>query len=118
MNRITTILKAVVVAVVLMYGTWLAFKWTAMRVYVGPRQALIVINKFGRALPADMVVVPRENNEYKGVQEEVRGPGRYFIDPVRFDYEHVDVKEISAGAPERWDWTDDGALKDPGTAPQ
>src|SRR4051794_30325963 len=118
MNRITTIIKAVVVVVVLMYGTWLAFKWTAMRVYVSPRQALIVINKFGKALPPDLVVVPAENNHFKGVQEDVRGPGRYFLDPVRYDYELVDLKDISAGAPERWDWTEEGALKDPNTAPQ
>src|SRR5437868_3524204 len=110
MNRITTIIKAVVVVVVLMYGAWLAFKWTAMRVYVGPHEALIVTNKFGRALPADLVVAPAGETSYKGVQEDVRGPGRYFLDPFRFDYEHVALTEISAGDPARWDWDEKGAL--------
>src|SRR4051794_18823801 len=118
MARITTIIKAVVVCVVLMYGAWLAFKWTAMRVYVGPHQALIITSKFGRPLPAELVVAPAGEGGYKGVQEEVRGPGRYFLDPVRYDYEHVALTEISAGDPAQWQWKDDGSLKDPATAPQ
>ena len=45
MNRIKTILTGAIVAVVLLFVLWEAFKWTAMRIYVGPDEALVVTNK-------------------------------------------------------------------------
>src|SRR4051812_7877185 len=105
MNRIKTILLAGVVALLLTYGLWLGFKWTAMRVYVGPDEALIVINKFGKSLPPDRVVVPPADDGYKGVQEEVRGPGRYFLNPVEYDTEVVPLVQVPAGDPSKWEWT-------------
>jgi hypothetical protein len=118
MTRIKTIITGLITLIVLIVGVWEAFKWTVMRVYVGPDEALIVINKFGKPLPADRIVVPAEDNSYKGVQEEVRGPGRYFLDPFRFDWQVIKLTEISAGDPAHWSWTEDGELKDDSTAPQ
>ena len=117
MNRnITLILKAAV-AIVLIYGLWIAFKWTEMRVYVPEDKALLVLNKFGDPLPADLVVVPPGQNHYKGVQEEVLGPGRYFINPIEYHTELIDLVEIPAGDPHLWEFAADGTLKDPATAP-
>src|SRR5438477_6063953 len=118
MTRISTIIKSVIVLLVLMYGTWLVFKWTAMRVFVAPDEALVVINKFGKPLPADLVVAPAGSNDFKGVQEEVLGPGRYFLNPVEYDSKIVPLVQISAGAPQQWDWDDDGHLKNSETAPK
>src|SRR5437016_11524401 len=118
MNRIKTILAGVIVTIVLLFVVWEAFRWTAMRVYVGPDEALVVTNKFGQPLPPDRIVVPKEDNSYKGVQEEVRGPGRYFLNPVEYEKELVPLVEIPAGNPESWQWNDDGTLKNPETAPK
>ena len=117
MNRISTIIKGVILLLVLTYGVWLAFKWTAMRVFVAPDEALVVINKFGKPLPAELVVAPAGDNQYKGVQEEVLGPGRYFFNPVECDSKIVPLVQISAGDPHLWDWDDEGHLKNIDTAP-
>lgn len=118
MTRVKAILGGGLALLILVYGLWLAFKWTIMRVYVGPDQALVVINKFGRTLPPDMVVVPRDDNSYKGVQEEIRGPGRYFLNPILFDHKIVPLVKIGAGSPEQWSFRPDGTLANPDTAPQ
>ena len=118
MNRIKSILTGLIVAIVAVALLWEAFKWTAMRVFVGPDQALVVTNKFGRPLPADLIVVPHDQNEYKGVEQDVRGPGRYFLNPVEYEWQTVPLIDIPAGEPQNWEWTDEGALKDPETAPK
>src|SRR5204862_4813776 len=118
MNRISTIIKGVVVLLVLSFVVWEGFKWTAMRVFVGPDSALVVINKFGKPLPADLVVAPAGHDEFKGVKEEVCGPGRYFLNPVERDWEVIPLVEIPAGDPHRWDWDEEGHLKNSETAPK
>jgi regulator of protease activity HflC (stomatin/prohibitin superfamily) len=118
MNRISTIIKGVVVLLLLSFVVWEGFKWTAMRVFVGPDEALVVINKFGKALPADLVVAPAGSDDFKGVQEEVKGPGRYFLNPVERDWEVIPLVEIPAGDPHRWDWDENGNLKNIETAPK
>jgi len=118
MKRISFLIKAAIAAIVVLYIGWTATEWTVMRVYVPPDQALVVVNKFGASLPGDDIVVPRDDNHYKGVQEEVRGPGRYFLDPFEYSTELVDLVDIPAGNPERWDWDSAGQLKDPDDAPK
>src|SRR6185437_8836423 len=117
MNRTNSMIVKGVVALVAVYVLWIGFKWTVMREYVPPDKALLVMNKFGDPLPPDMVVVPHGQNHYKGVQEEVLGPGRYFINPVEYHTELVDLLHIPAGDPHSWEWTSTGQLKDPSTAP-
>ena len=87
------------------------FKWTCERVYVAPDEALMVINKYGDPLPPDRIVVPRDDNRFKGVEEELRGPGRYFLNPVKYDWKVVPLVEIPAGDPDKWAWDDKGDLK-------
>jgi hypothetical protein len=118
MDRIRTILIGGVMTVVVIGGLWEVFKWTQMRVFVDTDHALVVINKFGKPLPPDRIVVPADDNSYKGVEEDVLGPGRYFFNPVEYDTKQVDLFTLSAGDPEKWDWDSDGQLKDPSTAPQ
>lgn len=69
MNKTSTIIKGVLSLLVLLYVGWVTIEWTAMRVYVVQNQAMVVINKFGRQLPADLIVVPADDNQYEGVQE-------------------------------------------------
>jgi hypothetical protein len=116
MTRIKSAIVKLVVAVVGLYLLWLGFKWTAMRVYVGPDQAMILTRKFGGSLPSGLVVAP-VGTSYKGVQEAVLGPGRYFVDPIEYEWEVVDQVKIPAGDPDKWEWDQNGKLKDPDTAP-
>src|SRR5687767_12369686 len=83
------LVKTVVIAVLVVFAVYLITKWTVMRVYVPPGEALLVIHKFGKELPPGHMVVPKEWEGYKGVQEEVLGPGRYFINPVTYDTQPV-----------------------------
>ena len=54
---------------------------------------------------------------FRSVQEEVRGPGRYFLNPIFYDMKLVDLTKIPAGDPQTWEWLPDGQLKNPRTAP-
>ena len=107
------LLKPLLVLLILSYALWTSFKWTVMRVYVPPDKALKVINKYGQPLPAELIAVPPDHLEYKGVREELLGPGRYFLDPVRYDWELVPLVKIHAGEPAQWDWDPYGQLKNP-----
>jgi regulator of protease activity HflC (stomatin/prohibitin superfamily) len=118
MNRTQTIIKAVLILVIGVIALYEATKWTVMRVYVPPGRALMVINKFGDQLPPDLIAVPTGQEHYKGVQEQLRSPGRYFINPVEYDTQLVDLTEISPGDPQRWRFKRDGTLEDTGTQPE
>src|SRR5580700_6049334 len=102
MKQIRIIVICLAVLGLLYLGPGQAFKWSAERVFVPPGQALMVINKFGDPLPSDMIVVPSDQNHFKGIQEELRGPGRYFLNPVQYDWQTVPLFEIAAGDPEKW----------------
>ena len=118
MSRISTIVKAAVLLLVLTYGLWVGYKWTAMRVYVPHDKALLVVAKYGKPLPAGRIVVPHgEEGNYKGVHEDVLGPGRYFINPVFYETEQVDLVTIPAGDPQKWEWDADGNLQSTDAAP-
>jgi len=116
MNRTKSILFKLAAGVAGLYVLWLGFKWTAMRVFVGPDEALVLTSKFGDPLPAGYVVVPLDKH-YKGVHEEVFGPGRYFFDPVEYEWQIVKQVHVPAGDPDLWEFDENGNLKDPNTAP-
>jgi hypothetical protein len=116
MTRIKSIILKAVAGVLVLYVLWLGFKWTAMRIYVAPDEALVITSKFGAALPGGFVVAP-EGTNYKGVQQDVLGPGRYFLDPVEYEWQVVKQVEVPAGDPDKWEWDENGDLKDPSTAP-
>ena len=116
-RRLPLLMKLIALAVAL-YVAWLAIKWTTMRVYVPHDKALLVINKYGDPLPPDAIVVPTaERTTYKGVQAEPFGPGRYFLNPLFYDTQLIELTEVPAGDPTKWDWDPDGKLKDPAVAP-
>lgn len=71
------------------------------RVYVPPGKCLVRIAKFGDPLPADQTVAEPGQ---KGIQRETWGPGRYFLNPVNWDWELKDLVEIKPGDPKTWAW--------------
>jgi hypothetical protein len=118
MKQFRIILICVAILAFAYVGPVQIFKWTGERVFVAPDEALMVINKFGDPLPSNMIVVPSDENHYKGIQEELRGPGRYFLDPVEYDWKIVPLVDIPAGDPESWAWDQDGKIQDETTLPK
>ena len=118
MKKTRIVLVVLGVLLLLYLGPGMLFHWGFERVYVGPDEALMVINKFGDPLPSDRIVVPRDDNRFKGVQEDLLGPGRYFLNPVSHDYKVVPLLEIPAGDPSKWQWDDNGNIKDTATLPK
>jgi regulator of protease activity HflC (stomatin/prohibitin superfamily) len=115
-QRITTIITGAVVLVVGIFVLYEGFKWTVMRVYVPPGSALMVINKFGDPLPPELIAVPTGQSN-KGVQEQLRSPGRYFINPVEYDTKQVDLTVIPAGDPQKWVFNELGKITDDSAQP-
>jgi regulator of protease activity HflC (stomatin/prohibitin superfamily) len=80
-------------------GLALAIVWGACRVYVPGDKCLVLIRKTGAPLPAgEKVAAPGQ----KGIQREPLGPGRYFLNPLVWDWELHDLVEIPAGDPASW----------------
>ena len=77
----------------------LAFAWTVCRVYVKPNQCLVLIRKTGDPLPAGQKIAEPGQ---RGIQREALGPGRYFFNPWKWEWEHHDAVMISAGDPATW----------------
>jgi hypothetical protein len=119
MSRAKILVPSLLIALVLLYGLWLIWKWGVTRVYAAHDEVLVVINKYGKQLPDDRVVIPPDQvDEYKGIREEVLGPGRYFFNPVYYDTQKHKVRTIKAGEPEKWQFNEEGQLTNPETAPQ
>ena len=94
-----SLIKPVLVILIVCCATWISFKWTVMRVYVPPDKALMVINKFGDPCPPTSSPSPPTTPSTRASSEELLGPGRYFLDPVGYDWELVDLVQIPAGDP-------------------
>ncbi len=73
--------------------------WTSFRVYVPPNKCLVMIRKTGEPLPPGQKIAEAGQ---KGILRETRGPGRYFLNPLVWDWELHDLVQISAGDPGSW----------------
>ncbi|MBN2641320.1 MAG: hypothetical protein JXR78_06695 [Victivallales bacterium] len=83
-------LSAVVLA---LFAFWLV--WYDCRIEPGNGEIAILIKKTGKTLPGDEIVAI--SSEYKGIQLDVLGEGRYFRNPYVWDWEIVPVTDIPAG---------------------
>ena len=95
MTTIKKLILAGVILFVVLFGFYLLLHWGFERAHVGPDEALMVIKKFGDPLPADRIVVPADDTRYKGVLQELKGPGRYFLNPLMYDWKVVKLTEIA-----------------------
>ncbi|MBN1671143.1 MAG: hypothetical protein JXR37_08935 [Kiritimatiellae bacterium] len=83
-GRITVGLLIVFVAYTVVYqGIW---QWMVCRRYCEPGHSLQVTNVLGEPAPRDSFA----GDDQKGVLEQMRGPGRHFLSPLRYS-----VKEVS-----------------------
>lgn len=95
----TRILATLAGGVLVLAAFGLMAVWTVCRVEVGPDECLVLIRKSGAALPAGQLIAEAGQ---RGIQREALGPGRYFLNPWKWDTELVPAIEISAGDPATW----------------
>lgn len=65
------------------------------RINVPPKKLAVLIHKTGKNLANGDEVAP--GKEYKGVQRDVLTEGRYFRNPLEWDWQIVDQVEVPAG---------------------
>ncbi len=90
--------KSFVVLVALAAGVYLAYqfwRWEIERVEVPPLHFLVVVNRWGKDLDPEQILAP--DDSYKGVQLEVRGPGRHFLNPFFATSEVEKMVSVPAG---------------------
>lgn len=90
------------VVVVLAVGV-LALIWFTCRVYVPQDKCAVLIRKMGTPAPSGQLITSEPGQ--KGIQEEVLGPGRYFYNPVVWQWEVKPLTEIPAGDASTWKWS-------------
>ena len=89
---LTSITVPAVIAIVLLISL---FVWYGCRIEPGNGQIAVLIRKTGKNLPQDAILAP--SADYKGVQLEVLGEGRYFRNPYTWDWKILPVTDIPAG---------------------
>lgn len=79
------------VLILLAWGVW---QWFFCRFYVEPNEMAVIVAKSGDDLPSGQILA---NKGQKGVQAEVLGEGRHFLDPIRYERQIVPVILIPPG---------------------
>lgn len=90
MNR----LKVAAGLIAVLAGSWLVWQWGFCRFYVAPGYMAIVNAKSGEALaPGQILAKPGQ----QGIQEQVLGEGRHFLNPWLYEYKIVPIIAIPPG---------------------
>ena len=89
---LTSVTVPAVIAIVLLISL---FVWYGCRIEPGNGEIAVLIRKTGKNLPQDAILAP--SADYKGVQLEVLGEGRYFRNPYTWDWKILPVTDIPAG---------------------
>ena len=74
-----------------LYGVWL---WVFCRFYVPPDYMAVIISKTGKSLQEGQILASRGE---KGIWKEVLGEGRYFFNPIIYEWVLKPVIEIDIG---------------------
>lgn len=101
LTRLTGSIRLLTWLTVVFGGLIVLMLFGMCRVYVPPGKCLVRIAKFGDPMPPDQTVAEPGQ---KGIQRETWGPGRYFLNPVNWDWELKDLVEIKPGDPRTWAW--------------
>jgi hypothetical protein len=92
--KIRTIISGLVRLIVILALVYFAWLWGFCRFYVPPDHMAVVVAKTGAPVPADRILaLPGEI----GVQEQVLGEGRHFLNPWLYDHEIRPILEIPSG---------------------
>ena len=73
---------------------WFIWMWGFCRLYVAPGKMAVITSKIGDPLPPDQILA---NEGQKGIRANVLGEGRYFLNPIFYDWEFFDCQRISPG---------------------
>lgn len=88
-------LKLAAGALLLLFvGYGLIWQWGFCRFYVRPNQMAVIIAKGGKELPPGQILAEKGQ---KGIQREVLGEGRHFLDPIMFEHKIVPITVIPPG---------------------
>lgn len=80
----------------------LAMWWFTFRIYVPPNMCAVLIRKMGDPQPPGQLVATEPNQ--RGIQQDVLGPGRYFYNPIIWDFELKPLITVQSGKPDTWEW--------------
>ncbi|MGE3181887.1 MAG: SPFH domain-containing protein [Phycisphaerae bacterium] len=97
--KLRIVLVSLIGVAFLAAGASLAIAWTFFRVYVPPDHCLVLVRKSGAPMPAGQKIATAGE---KGIQENTLGPGRYFLNPVKWETELEPLVTIEAGDPNTW----------------
>lgn len=86
-----TLIINLFLGILLLFGIW---EWEFCRFYVAPDSMAIIISKSGTPLPEGEILA---NKGEKGVWKEVLGEGRYFFNPIFYEWEIKPVIKIGIG---------------------
>jgi len=80
--------------IILLVTTWI-YVWCFCRIEPGNGQIAVLVRKSGKPLPPDEIIALEPNQ--KGVQLEVLGEGRYFLNPYTWDWKFFPITDVPAG---------------------
>ena len=86
--------KMVLTVAAAVLGVWLLWQWGFCRFYVGPDQMAVITSKMGKELPPGQILAQQGQ---QGIQEEVLGEGRHFLNPWFYEREIRSVVLIPPG---------------------
>lgn len=84
----------ILLLVILLATVWGVWQWGFCRFYVGTDQMAVITAKAGDPLPPGQILARKGQ---KGVQEDVLGEGRHFLNPVMFEREIMSAVIIPPG---------------------
>lgn len=87
-------LRGVVGLVVALAGGWFVWQWGFCRFYVAPGAMAVVTAKSGEALPPGQILAKPGQ---RGIQEQVLGEGRHFLNPWLYEHKIMPVIAIPPG---------------------
>ena len=73
---------------------WFVWQWGFCRFYVGPDQMAVITAKTGDELPPGQILAQKGQ---RGIQEDVLGEGRHFLNPWLYEREIRPVVSIAPG---------------------
>jgi len=90
MKTSIAILALLILVILGVVGFW---QWSFCRFYVGPNEMAVITAKNGEPLPPGQILA---KHGQRGVQEDVLGEGRHFLNPIAYDHNIVPAMIIPA----------------------
>jgi regulator of protease activity HflC (stomatin/prohibitin superfamily) len=72
-----------------------AFVWYGCRIEIESGEIVVLVKKTGKDLPSGTIIAP--DGSYKGIQLEVLPEGRFFYNPLFWDWRYNKITTIPAG---------------------